>query len=141
MRGDLRPDFKRVAMTDFSPRLVTDNGFYVTIEIFRDTDYYRDFTQKVVASQVHREFNPGFYDGFGERIFDKWNKDADKSVFMPRTNYLRECEFTRFFAIEGAPPPENIRQAFAETRFNHSQESIDRGVRIMEHFIAKYARD
>lgn len=142
LRGPLRDDFKQVANDRFHPRLVTHDGLYVTIDFYLDPNYYYNFTRRIVASLVHREFNPEHFDGYGRRLLD-WGEKAkvDGVILIPRWNRQRECEFMRFFAIDGTPPPKNIRQAFEETRFDHSEESIDEGMLIMEHFIEKYQTD
>ena len=142
LRGTLRDDFKRVAMDGLYPRLVTRDGLYVTIDFYLDTEFYHNMTRGIVGSLVFQEFNPEFFDSYGRWSPDWQEKEKAGGVIeIPRRNIKRECEFTRFFAIEGAPPPKNIRQAFAETHYDHSQEFIDQGVRIMDHFIAKYAED
>lgn len=141
LRGDLRDDFQRVIIDSLYPRLVTRDGLYVTLDFYLDTDLYRNYTQRAVGSTVHHEFNPDHFDSLGRRApgwMEKFN--AGDVIMTPRISERNECEFTRFFAIEGAPPPKDIRQAFENTRFDHSEEFIDQGVRLMEHFIEKYRR-
>ena len=139
LRGDLRDDFQRVIIDSLYPRLVTRDGLYVTFDFYLDRNLYYNLTQRAVGSTVHHEFNPDHFDGFGRTApgwMEKFN--AGDAILMPKTPRRNQCEFTRFFAIEGAPPPKDIRQIFENRHLDHPEEAIDLGVRLMEHFIEKY---
>jgi hypothetical protein len=89
------------------------------------------------GSGLSRELNADFYDANGNFRLDVFEKRPESYIGDMEFNE-GFCAIIRFFSIEGAPPPENLKGALFRHRPVHSREVNER---ILRHFIEKFSRE
>lgn len=88
------------------------------------------------GSKLLQELNPDFYDSEG-RFRHGYFEENYKNFVGDLEFNERQCEIVQFFAIEGAPPPKNLRVMF----FKHiPSQSLEVNERIFQHFVEKFKK-
>lgn len=148
LQGRMRPEFEEAIKRNLYEQRISESGIYVTINYFLDPDLFWNFTTRAirsliakeirVVSELGREINPFFFDGNGNFLRKEFEELDEKYGYVGELHFsITNCEVYRFFAIEGALPPKNMRYAFDDPY--HPVKRVE-NEKILRYFIKKFDR-
>ena len=104
----------------------------MTIEYYLDLDTSWNYTSKGVRKMIVQELNPDFYDGFGKRKNEDFERLKEKFGYIPSFDFNNlDCDVVKFFTIDGADPLADIEGMLGYFRDRENPEEDIRSLCIV----------